>query len=108
MSTWFDIVVASEQSVIGAQPQYYNPASFDPGGVLVEQAVTWNAFPKELLRRYGRDRALQLADLAWPIERYRAPSPDPTNLAQTSGVMYRPQEEYCEWHVTRDPDTGQI
>jgi hypothetical protein len=94
--------------LIGAPSQYYNAATFDPGGVLVEQAVTWNAFPKELLRRYGRDRALLLADMPWPIERYRAPSPDPTNTAGMSGVRYRPQEEYCEWHVTRDPDTGQI
>jgi hypothetical protein len=108
MSAWFDDVVAGEQKAIGAPPQYYNAATFDPGGVLVEQAVTWNAFPKELLRRYGRERALQLADMPWPIERYRAPSPDPTNMAGMSGVMYRPQEEYCEWHVTRDPETGQI
>lgn len=108
MSSWFDIVVAAEQKLIGAPSQYYNAASFDPGGVLVEQTVTWNAFPKELLRRYGRERALQLADMPWPIERYRAPSPDPTNKTGMSGVMYRAQEEYCEWHVTRDPDTGQI
>jgi hypothetical protein len=69
MSSWFDIVVEAEQKLIGAPPQYYNAASFDPGGVLVEQTVTWNAFPKELLRRYGRERALQLADMPWPINR---------------------------------------
>jgi hypothetical protein len=108
MSAWFDLVVASEQQLIGASPQYYNAANFDPGGVLVEQTVTWNAFPKEMLRRYGRERALQLADMPWPLERYRAPVPDPTSMTGMSGVMYRPQEEYCEWHVTRDPDTGQI
>jgi hypothetical protein len=108
MSAWFDAVVASERKLIGGQPQYYNAATFDPGGVLVEQAVTWNAFPKEMLRRYGRPLALQLADMPWPIERYRAPSPDPTSMTGMSGVMYRPQEEYCEWHVTRDPDTGRI
>src|SRR5260370_15883317 len=33
-----------------------------------------------MLRRYGRDRAMLLADMPWPIERYRAPSPDPTNM----------------------------
>ena len=43
ISAWFDAVVASERKLIGAQPQYYNAATFDPGGVLVEQAVTWNA-----------------------------------------------------------------
>ena len=46
--------------------------------------------------------------MPWPIERYRAPSPDPTSMTGMSGVMYRSQEEYCEWHVTRDPDTGRI
>jgi hypothetical protein len=108
MSAWFDAVVKIEEKATRSSPQYYNPAAFDPGGILIEQAVTWNAFPKEMLRRYGRDRALELADLLWPIERYRAPSPNPTDLAGTSGVLYRPQEEYCEWHVLRDPDTNRI
>jgi hypothetical protein len=108
MSSWFDAVVKIEQAAIGAAPQYYNAAVFDPGGVLVEQAVTWNAFPKELLRRFGRDRALQLADMLWPIEHYGLPIADPTDPTGTSGVLYRPQEEYCEWHVVRDPDTNKI
>ncbi|MDB5384813.1 MAG: hypothetical protein JWM11_459 [Planctomycetaceae bacterium] len=108
MSAWFDAVVVIEQNAIGVTPQYYNAAVFDPGGIQVEQAVTWNAFPKELLRRYGRELALQLADSVWPIERYRIPSPDPTNPRGTSGVLYRPQEEYCEWRVQRDPLTNKI
>ena len=108
VSTWFDAVVKIEQDRIGAKPQYYNPSVFDPGGIRVEQSIVWNAFPKEMLRRYGRDRALQLADVPWPIERYRSPSADPTNPADTSGILYRPQEEYCEWHVVRDPDTNAI
>jgi hypothetical protein len=107
-SLWFDTVVKIEEKTLNGPAQYYNAATFDPGGTVVEQAVTWNAFPKEMLRRYGRERALQLADVAWPIERYRAPSPDPTNPQGTSGILYRPQEEYCEWHVVRDPDTHQI
>lgn len=110
MSAWFDAVIKIEQQVIGVSPQYYNAAAFDPGGVVVEQAVTWNAFPKELLRRYGRERALQLADMLWPIEHFGVPSADPANPGgkRLSGVLYRPQEEYCEWHVMRDPDTQRI
>ena len=108
MSAWFDAVVQIERKAIGSAPQYYNAAVFDPGGVLVEQAVTWNAFPKELLRRFGRDRALQLADMLWPIDNFGLPLADPTDPAGTSGVLYRPQEEYCEWHVARDPDTNKI
>jgi hypothetical protein len=109
MSAWFDAVVGIEQKTIGATPQYYNAAVFDPGGVLVEQAVTWNAFPKELLRRFGRDRALQLADMLWPIENFGLPLANPADPGPgASGVLYRPQEEYCEWHVERDPDTNKI
>lgn len=108
VSTWFDAVVAAERKVIGTTPQYFNAASFDPGGITVEQAITWNAFPKELLRRYGRAQALQLADALWPIEHFGLGLPDPANTAGTSGILYRPQEEYCEWHVLRNPHTQKI
>ena len=108
MSNWFDAIVAIESDTIGAPSHYYNATQFDPGGVVVAQDVTWNAFPKELLRRYGRERALALADWPWPIERYRDPQADPLDRAGTSGILYRPQEEYCEWHVERDLATGRI
>lgn len=109
VSAWFDEVIQGDQSRFGSAPlQYYNAANFDPGGVAVEQAVTWNAFPKELVRRFGRERALVLADRLWPIERYGAPGPDPDDTTGMSGILYRPQEEYCEWHVLRNPDSGKI
>ena len=109
VSAWFDQNIAADQAMYGLTPlQYYNAASFDPGGIAVEQEITWNAFPKELLRRYGRERALILADRPWPIESFGVYPPDPDNTAGTSGICYRPQEEYCEWHVRRDPDTDRI
>jgi len=110
VSTWFDAIIAGEVKKAGGNPvSYYNAASFDPGGVLVEQSITWNAFPKELVRRFGRDQALLLADQLWPIERYDAPTIDPdAPLKGGSGTLYRPQEEYCEWHVLRDPDSNKI
>jgi len=113
VSSWFDAVVEIERETIGAPPQYYNPAVFDPGGIVVEQAIAWNAFPKELLRRYGRERALQLADALWPHEWYRNPPPDPgvaagLDTSALSAIFYRPQEEYCEWRVSRDPITNKI
>jgi hypothetical protein len=102
-------VIANDQSGFGGLPlQYYNAANFDPGGIAIEQAITWNAFPKEMLRRYGRERALVLADRLWPTERYRAPSQDPDDTTGTAGVLYRPQEEYCEWHVLREPNSNKI
>lgn len=109
VSAWFDQIIASDQAAFGgAVLQYFNAANFDPGGAQVEQAITWNAFPKELIRRYGRERALILADRLWPIERYKSPSPDPDDTAGTSGVLYRPQEEYCEWNVLRRSESGKI
>jgi hypothetical protein len=109
VSHWFDGVIAADQERFGSTPlQYYNAVRVDPGGVAVEQAITWNAFPKEMVRRYGRERALILADRLWPLERYGDPSPEPDDPAGAAGVLYRPQEEYCEWHVLRDGDSGHI
>lgn len=109
ISAWFDQIISNDGAKFGGFPlQYYNGMNFDPGGIAVEQAVTWNAFPKELQRRYGRERAFVLADRLWPVERYNHPSPDPDDTTGTSGVLYRPQEEYCEWHVLRDQDSGRI
>jgi hypothetical protein len=86
--------------------QFFNPAEYDPGGPLVEQAIVWNAFPKELLLRYGRDRALIEADRLLPLRRYRD-DPRPGSPGFEAAV-YRPLDEYCEWHVIRDPDTSKI
>ena len=113
VSAWFDAVVEIERQTIGVTPQYFNPATFDPGGIAVEQAIGWNAFPKELLRRYGRERAMQLADTLWPHEWYRNPPVDPglapgIDTSAISAIYYRPQEEYCEWRVSRDPITNKI
>jgi hypothetical protein len=122
VSLTFDACIASEQPLVTQQNgnapgvvQFYNPAGYDPGGPLVEQAVTWNAFPKELLRRFGRVRALVEADRLWPLSGYRGTydsdlpefvSHTPKGVAQD--VFYRPLVEYCEWHVDRDPLSGTI
>lgn len=97
------------------RPQFYDATSYDPGGGSVEQAVVWNAFPKELLRRFGRDRALIEADRLWPISAYDNDwvydSDNPTTSLATNPadrLFYRPTVEYCEWHVNRDPATGRI
>jgi hypothetical protein len=107
VSAWFDQNMKDDQEVFGQDTLlYYNAANFDPGGIAVEQEITWNAFPKELLRRYGREQALVLADRLWPIESFGAYPADPDNIYGTLGVLYRPQEEYCEWQVLRHPDSG--
>lgn len=97
------------------QSQFYDATTLDPGGGTVEQAVVWNAFPKELLRRFGRERALVEADRLWPLSAYDNDwiydSDNPTASFATKPVdrlLYRPTVEYCEWHVNRDPATGRI
>ena len=84
--------------------QFYNPATSDPGGPLLAQAISWNAFPKELLVAYGRGRALQEADRLWPLSRYKPSYSGPV----MDRTLYRPQNEYCEWRVVRDPGTNKI
>jgi len=106
MSNWFDFAIGNERGILPADAtvQFFNPSKFDPGTPVVEQAITWNAFPKELLRRYGRDRALREADALWPLSRY-SPSFQGPIFDQT---LYRPLNEYCEWHVLRNPQDGRI
>lgn len=68
--------------------------------------ITWNAFPKTLLRRYGRERALYLADRLWPREGCRLMPLAPEDARETKGILHRPHDEYCEWRITRDPKAG--
>jgi hypothetical protein len=113
MSNWFDVSIDRDRPLVpGGEFQFYNPSRFDPGGTTVEQAVTWNAFPKELLRQFGRARALREADTLWTIDRYysdlQAVSVDRLKYPEMFRTFFRPQNEYCEWHVVRDSNTNQI
>jgi hypothetical protein len=103
---------------VNPRPQFYSEV-LDDYGPSIDQAVLWNAFPKELLRRYGRDRALVEADNLWPMSAYvydwRYDSQVPARTGArfpgnefSDRVFYRPTVEYCEWHVERDPLTGRI
>ena len=120
MSMVFNWAIASEQGVVAPAAgssagtvQFFNAAAWDPGEPIIEQAVTWNAFPKELLVRFGRARALVEADRLWPMEAYHSEDYDPAKPGQavldaSSRSWYRPHDEYCEWHVDREPATGRI
>ena len=109
VSLWFDDSVKAEEDTfkrkkVEARVQYYNPVRESPSGPAVEQAITWNAFPKELLRQFGRDRALIEGDNLWPLSRYGKSLADRV----FDRTYYRPLNEYCEWHVFREPQTGRI
>jgi hypothetical protein len=109
MSLWFDQVVEAESKTLAkkgskSKVQYFNPLKVSPPGPALDQSISWNAFPKELLRQFGRERALIEADTLWPLQRYRG-GVAPAAMSRT---FYRPHNEYCEWHVTRHPETGKI
>lgn len=113
VSYWFDSLIEdAESDVHPGPPQFFNPARFDPGGLMVEQAITWNAFPKELLRLFGRDRALQEADKLWTLHRFCSKLLNIPTDRKRHPLLYkfsvRPQTEYCEWRVERDPKTLSI
>jgi hypothetical protein len=109
VSHWFDVSIKAEQRMfkkkrVDATVQYFNPLKEHPQGPAIEQAITWNAFPKELLRMFGRERALVEADSLWPLSRYKRTFVGPI----FDNTQYRPLNEYCEWHVFRDPSNGAI
>lgn len=114
MSSWFEMTLKAEEQTYRdhkVQPavQYFDPVKSGPKGPTLPQAITWNAFPKELLRTYSRDQALQEADRLHPLLSYRPKweVPDGTVISYNR-LQYRPQNEYCEWHVFRDPLTSKI
>jgi len=94
VDAWFESSIESQsESVLGRNGakgvvQFYNPARFEPRGPLIEQAIPWNAFPKELLRRYGREAAFREADKLQPLSSYsRSPAFQGPILDRT---FYRP------------------
>jgi hypothetical protein len=99
---WFEDSISSQLPKLAStgsqyKVQFYNPARFDPGGAAIQQPITWNAFPKEFLVKYGRERALREADLTLPLAKYKASLNQPIHKR----TPYRPMNEYCEWHVRR-------
>jgi hypothetical protein len=107
VSGWFDECIASEQSDLRDQPcQYYNQLTTLPSGPALEQEIVWNGFPGTLRNRWGRSQALAMADHLVPLTQ-RIDGPGSYFWGgQWENLYYRPQDEYCEWRVTRDPDGG--
>src|SRR5215469_248151 len=113
VSSWFDWAIESDVRLVRPGPfQFYNPGRFDPSGLTVEQAVTWNAFPKELLRLYDRKQALKQADSLWLLSRYYMEiGGQKFNKGEYQSLFetcFRPQDEYCEWRAERCGEIGPI
>lgn len=68
------------------RPQFYNPVETDTGDDKQTVAITWTAFPRNIQINSSSDQ-----------QRWRMAD-------QTRDV----QDEYCEWSVTRDPQSGKI
>jgi hypothetical protein len=108
VSNWFDSAAARQaEHLRGQRCQYFNQLTDPPTGPALEQEIVWNGFPGTLRRRWGRDRALLVADHVLPLSLRM----DSTETYLRGGVwdrlFYRPQDEYCEWRVTRD-ERGRI
>ena len=68
------------------RPQFYNPVDTDTAADVQTAVITWTAFPRNVLINTSSDQ-----------QRWRLAD-------QTRDV----QDEYCEWNVTRDPQTQKI
>ncbi len=88
--------------------QFFNETSSEaPGGPFLDQPIVWSAFPGTLRNRWGRAMALDLADEVRPLTQ-RMDGPGSYFVGPGwNDRFYRQQDEYCEWHITRD-DQGRI
>lgn len=88
-------------------PRFYDAHLTDPGGDTVTVPILWNAFPRRLLSRFGRDKAMVLADMLWPAgtlsDAFDPLAPGWQARMAGATEWKRPQDEYCEWRVERDP-----
>lgn len=92
-SARFDRAVAGIRRP-GATPQFYNPTRVATAPRAARKLITWPGFPRALLLRFGADRA----------KAYKAAE----QLRGSGRNRHRPQDEYLEWHVHRDPGTRKI
>jgi hypothetical protein len=104
VSGWFDGNIEGVASSLheGDKPQFYNETKTDLPGPPIDQVIGWNALPGTLRNRWGREMALDLAEQMLPLTQ-RMDGPGSYYVGPLwEDLFYRPQDEYCEWHVTRD------
>src|ERR1035438_10455844 len=70
----------------GPRHQFFNPLKQPPAADAVEKDITWTAFPRLVQIQAISDKA------RW----------------KTADNSRDVQDEYCEWSVTRDPQTDKI
>lgn len=89
--------------------QFYNPTKTDVVDPVVTVDIMWLGFPRTLTITYGEELGLQKADDLHPLTDFLhgISTTDPA-YAQLQQLFCRPGDEYCEWHVTRDPASGKL
>jgi hypothetical protein len=103
VSGWFDGNIALISKALHAgPPQFFNETKLEPPAPVLDQRIPWSGFPGTLRNRWGRELALTLADQPVPLTQ-RIDGPGSYFVGPVwEGLFYRPQDEYCEWHVERD------
>lgn len=114
VSGWFDQVVERTAGQVGRaeQVRFANPLRLAAPGPLAERRISWDAFPRPVKVRHPGDPAAarraadELRSLAdyYGVTFYAVVDGRATEVV----LRYRPQDEYCEWFVERDPDTGEM
>lgn len=110
VSAWFDEMVEAVSDTLkkrfpdgDKRCQYYNQlkAQHCPG---LEQSIVWNAFSGTLLRRYGEANALEIAETLIPLTERQDGQGAYNKGPGWDKLLYRPQDEYCEWRVERNEE----
>ena len=105
ISGWIDenIEIAAAKQGSQAVP-FYNASTSSVPGPYLDQPIVWNGFPGTLRNRWPRPQALDLADQLFPLTQ-RMDGPGRYFVGEIwNRHFYRPQDEYCEWRLTRDDD----
>jgi hypothetical protein len=95
LSFWFSREVRGVEQLIGTgKSQFYNPNTTDTTDPSSTKAINWSGFPQLIANKHpgNHKAALEEAD----------------KLISEDGQTFRPQDEYCEWFVTRDPTSQKI
>src|SRR5919202_6029137 len=92
LTSYFNANVTDVEKDVGTgKSQFYNPTVVDTPTAHNELPIAWPAFPGVATNIFGTDTqgALKAID-------------EPIRCADARGsVVFRPQDEYCEWRVER-------
>jgi len=85
--------------------QFYNHIETEETSPVIDVDIVWLGYPRTFTVVYGEEEGLKQADALHPLTDFLGNDPV---IAPLKALSCRGQDEYCEWHVTRDPDTGKI